>query len=70
MLGDIASYAPAKRNTSHATAIVLYFNNLHYWGGQLTELAKSMGISHTMTQNCESRWYALILQAVSVLSHE
>ncbi|VDC01418.1 unnamed protein product [Peniophora sp. CBMAI 1063] len=69
ILGDIASYPAAKRNTSQATAIVSYFNSSHYWGGQLADIAKELKITRGMSQNCESRWYALILQAVSVLDH-
>jgi hypothetical protein len=58
-----------KKVITKATRIVTFFNNSHYWGGQLDLEAKKEKINCKMKKNCESCWYALILQALSVESH-
>ncbi|KAH7920574.1 hypothetical protein BV22DRAFT_1107611 [Leucogyrophana mollusca] len=69
MIGDICSYPPMKAIISQTTRIVNFFNNSHYWGGQVNDEAKSQNIKRKMKQNCESRWYALILQGLSVQAY-
>lgn len=69
MIGEITSFPAMKRVISQATKIVSFFNNSHYWGGQLSDEAKRDKITRKMKQNCESRWYALMLQAMSVLTY-
>ena len=69
MIGEICSHPWMKRHVTKATRIATFFNGSHYWGGQLKDQAKRDNITHTLKQNCESRWYALILQAVSVKEH-
>ena len=54
---------------TQATQIVTFFNNSHYWGGQLREEARRKGISTSLKPNCESRWYALVLHCMSVLTY-
>ncbi|KAF8580655.1 hypothetical protein K439DRAFT_1415198 [Ramaria rubella] len=66
MLGHIVNQAGTKKVVSRNAKIVSFFNNSHYWEGQLDALAVSLGITHSLKTNTESRWYALILQALSV----
>jgi len=58
-----------KHIVTWATCIVTFFNNSHYWGGQLKEQAKKDNVKRTLKKNCETRWYALILQALSIHEH-
>ncbi|KAI0310028.1 ribonuclease H-like domain-containing protein [Amylostereum chailletii] len=69
IIGKIASYPLMKKIISQTTRVVVYFNNSHYWGGQLQKAAEGMEIKRKMKQNCESRWYAMTLQSLSVLEH-
>ncbi|KIK14928.1 hypothetical protein PISMIDRAFT_641921 [Pisolithus microcarpus 441] len=69
IIGEICSFPWMKQNIAKATKVVTFFNNSHYWGGQLKDQATRDNITHTLKQNCESRWYALILQAISVSEH-
>ncbi|KAI5982193.1 ribonuclease H-like domain-containing protein [Pisolithus albus] len=69
MIGEICSFPWMKWNIAKATKVVTFFNNSHYWGGQLKDQATKDNITRTLKQNCESRWYALILQAISVSEH-
>jgi hypothetical protein len=50
--------------------IVSFFNSSHYWGGQLDEAAQLMNILSSMKTHTESRWYSLILQALSVSNYQ
>ena len=68
-VGERCSYGPAKKAMQLANRIVSFFNGSHFWGGQLKDTAKSLDITHGLKKNCESRWYALILLAVSVQAH-
>uniref|UniRef100_A0A0W0GAT8 DUF659 domain-containing protein n=1 Tax=Moniliophthora roreri TaxID=221103 RepID=A0A0W0GAT8_MONRR len=52
-----------------ANTVVTFFNNSHYWGGQLKEEACKVKITQGLKKNCESCWYAIILLALSVLLH-
>jgi hypothetical protein len=47
--------------------IVTFFNSSHYWGGQLKALAKSLNVTRGLVDNSETRWYTVILQALSIL---
>lgn len=58
-----------KKNVTKATRVVTFFNGSHYWGGQLKEQAKIDNVKRRLKKNCESRWYALILQSMSVRDH-
>ena len=49
--------------------IVSYFNSLHYWGGQLEEIAIRVKVTRTMKTNFPTRFYGLVLQAISVQSY-
>ncbi|KAI6031221.1 hypothetical protein PISMIDRAFT_88621, partial [Pisolithus microcarpus 441] len=49
--------------------LMTFFNSSHYWGGQLKDQTIRDNITHTLKQNHESCWYALILQAISVSKH-
>ncbi|KAH7918267.1 hypothetical protein BV22DRAFT_1024858, partial [Leucogyrophana mollusca] len=69
IIGEICSHPWMKKNVAKATRIVTFFNGSHYWGGQLKEQAAKDKVTRTLKQNCESRWYALVLQAVSVKEH-
>ncbi|KAF8154042.1 hypothetical protein B0H34DRAFT_799945 [Crassisporium funariophilum] len=42
----------------------------YYWGGQLEEVASSKGVNRGLKTNTESRFYALILQALSVKDYK
>ena len=49
--------------------IVSYFNSLHYWGGQLEEIAIRVKVTRTMKTNFPTCFYGLVLQAISVQSY-
>jgi len=59
-----------KRVISQTAHIVSFFNGSHYWGGQLDDTARRMNVSRSMKTNTESRWYSLILQALSVSGYQ
>ncbi|KAG2058709.1 hypothetical protein BDR06DRAFT_980167 [Suillus hirtellus] len=67
LIGEICSFLLMKQTVSKLTYIVNFFNSSHYWGGQLNGEAKKQGINWKMKQNCESQFYALILQSMSTL---
>jgi hypothetical protein len=69
ILGKIASYPTMKQVATKSACIVSYFNSSHYWGGQLDMEARSLGVSRSLKTNTKTRWYALILQALSVQSY-
>jgi hypothetical protein len=66
IIGKIASHPAMKQVATKSARIVSYFNQSHYWGGQLDDEARGMNINRSMKTNTESRWYALILQAMSI----
>lgn len=70
MIGKISSYPLMKKVISQATQVVTFFNSSHYWGGQLKEEAKKLGIKTSLKQNGESRWYALVLHCMSVQTYQ
>ncbi|EDR12208.1 uncharacterized protein LACBIDRAFT_311349 [Laccaria bicolor S238N-H82] len=57
-------------NTIIGKIIVSFFNSSHYWGGQLEKICKENGVTCGLKTNTESRFYALILQALSVHEHK
>jgi len=69
IIGEIVAYPAMKKIVAKVTRIVSFFNNSHYWGGQLDAEAKKQNVHQRMKQNCDTRWYALILQALSVQSY-
>ncbi|KAG1787732.1 ribonuclease H-like domain-containing protein, partial [Suillus plorans] len=69
LIGDIMSFPEMKKIVTQTTHVVTFFNSSHYWGGQLNDEAKKHNINRKMKQNCESRFYALILQCLSVLEY-
>lgn len=66
IIGEICAHPWMKHIVTRATRIVTFFNNSHYWGGQLKEQAKKDNVKRTLKKNCETQWYALILQALSI----
>jgi hypothetical protein len=70
MIGKFFSYPAMKRVISQTARIVSFFNSSHYWGGQLENAARLMNIHRSMKTHTESRWYSLILQALSVLGYQ
>ncbi|KAF9531576.1 hypothetical protein CPB83DRAFT_833272 [Crepidotus variabilis] len=69
IIGKITAYPPVKDAISKNTRIVSFFNSSHYWGGQLEIAADSRGIKQTLKTLTESRFYALVLLALSVREH-
>ncbi|KAG1830604.1 hypothetical protein EV424DRAFT_1578558 [Suillus variegatus] len=69
IIGEICAHPFMKKNVTKATRVVTFFNGSHYWGGQLKEQAKIDNVKRRLKKNCESRWYALILQSMSVRDH-
>ncbi|KAK7045151.1 ribonuclease H-like domain-containing protein [Favolaschia claudopus] len=69
ILGKIVSYPGIKEFIVATAAIVSFFNSSHYWGGQLEEEAKAIKQGRSLKTRTESRWYSLILQALSVVVH-
>ncbi|KAF8989513.1 ribonuclease H-like domain-containing protein [Cyathus striatus] len=50
--------------------IISFFNASHYWGGQLEELAKEHNVTQGLKKNTETRFYTVILQAISLQEHK
>ncbi|KAF7348928.1 DUF659 domain-containing protein [Mycena venus] len=69
IIGKIVAYPAFKKFITATAAIVSFFNSSHYWGGQLEEEAKAFKIGRSLKTRTESRWYSLILQALSVVAH-
>ncbi|KAJ7211665.1 ribonuclease H-like domain-containing protein [Mycena pura] len=69
LVGEICRYPAAKSAIQRGNRVVTFFNNSHYWGGQLKGAALAEKITRGLKKNCESRWYALILLAMSVSAH-
>jgi len=70
IIGKICTYPSIKNVISKNTRIVTFFNSLHYWSGQLQLVAKDKGVTQGLKTNTELRFYALILQALSVCDHQ
>ncbi|KAG2051180.1 hypothetical protein BDR06DRAFT_983641 [Suillus hirtellus] len=68
IIGEICAHLFMKKNVTKATRVITFFNGSHYWGGQLKEQAKIDNVKRRL-KNCESHWYALILQSMSVRDH-
>ncbi|KAL1685827.1 ribonuclease H-like domain-containing protein [Schizophyllum commune] len=69
IVGEIAKFPEAKALISKNTSIVTFFNGSHYWGGQLMEDAAERKLNaRSLKKNCETRWYAITLQALSITS--
>ena len=69
IIGKICFYPPIKIAISKNTRIVSFFHSSHYWGGQLQLVATNKGVTRGLKTNTESRFYALILQALGVRDH-
>ncbi|KAI6008123.1 hypothetical protein F5J12DRAFT_679022, partial [Pisolithus orientalis] len=65
LIGDIVACPLMKKVMMKTTHVVTFFNSSHYWGGQLNDKAKRLGIRQRLKQNCESHFYALILHFLS-----
>ncbi|KAF9234431.1 ribonuclease H-like domain-containing protein [Melanogaster broomeanus] len=70
LIGEIVAYPLMMKTITQTTRIMTFFTSSHYWGRQLNDEAKQHGISQRLKQNCESRFYTLILHCLSVLSHK
>ncbi|KAJ7049771.1 ribonuclease H-like domain-containing protein [Mycena amicta] len=70
LVGEICRYAAAKSALQKANCTVSFFNGSHYWGGQLKIAALAENITRGLKKDCESRWYALIVLALSVWLHQ
>ncbi|KAG2067096.1 hypothetical protein BDR04DRAFT_1028417, partial [Suillus decipiens] len=69
MIGNICLFCTMKTIILQMTKVVNFFNSSHYWGGQLNDEARKLGVKWKMKQNCESHFYALILKSLSVLAY-
>lgn len=69
MIGEMISQPEMKKIIARCTRIVTFFNSSHYWGGQLNNEAKKAGNKRALQKHTETRWYSLILQALSVKSY-
>jgi hypothetical protein len=70
MIGEICSYPGMKTTVTKSTRVITFFNGSHYWGGQLKEEAKKHKVNRSLKKNCETRFYALSLQALSVIGNQ
>lgn len=52
------------------TRLVSFFNSSHYWGGQLEEVAKELGVKRGLEISTESQWYALVLMFLSIQQYQ
>lgn len=68
--GKIAAYDVMRKVISNNTKIVSFFKRSHYWGGQLALVAKKMGVNRVLKTHTETRWYSMILQAMSVREYQ
>ena len=69
IIGRVVAYPKIKATITKNTRIVSFFQSSHYWGGQLEIVAESKKVTRKLKTNTESRFYALILQALSVREH-
>ncbi|KAI5891653.1 uncharacterized protein SCHCODRAFT_02668963 [Schizophyllum commune H4-8] len=69
IIGEICTYPLMKDLIAKANKVVTFFNGLHYWGRQLKDVAIAEKVTQKLKINCESRWYAIVLLAMSVQSH-
>ncbi|KAG2074549.1 hypothetical protein BDR04DRAFT_1007353, partial [Suillus decipiens] len=60
MIGNICSFGTMKTIILQMTKFVNFFNSSHYWGRQLNDKARKLGVKWKMKQNFESHFYALI----------
>ena len=70
MIAAIIIYPSMKDVARKNTRLVSFFNNSHYWGGQLLEMSAKEGIKRGLVINTESRWYALVLMFQSIQQHK
>jgi len=70
IIGKVVAYPRIKDAITKNSRIVTFFNASHYWGGQLDLAATKKGVTRGLKTNTESRFYALILQALSVKEHK
>jgi hypothetical protein len=70
IVGKVVAWPTIKTTTTKNTRIVSFIRSSYYWGGQLNEVAKSKKVDHALKMNTESRFYALVLQAMSVCKHK
>ncbi|KAJ7194560.1 ribonuclease H-like domain-containing protein [Mycena pura] len=70
LAGEMCRFPAIKSAIQRGNHIVTFFNGLHYWGGQLKAVALAEKITRGLKKNCESRWYAIILLAMSVEAHQ
>ncbi|CAK5283387.1 unnamed protein product [Mycena citricolor] len=68
-IGKIVVFPEMKIYISGMATVVSFFNSSHYWGGQLAIEAKALKVGRSLKSRTESRWYSLILQALSVIAH-
>ncbi|KAI5822122.1 hypothetical protein K523DRAFT_257477 [Schizophyllum commune Tattone D] len=69
IIGEICTYPRMKDLIAKANKVVTFFNGSHYWGGQLKDIAIAEKVTRELKINCKSRWYAIVLLAMSVQSH-
>ncbi|KAF8150128.1 hypothetical protein B0H34DRAFT_638867, partial [Crassisporium funariophilum] len=70
IIGKVVSYPSIKATITKNLRIITFFNMSHYWGRQLTKLAKEKGVTCGLKTNTGSQFYTLILQALSVPNHK
>ncbi|KIN93549.1 hypothetical protein M404DRAFT_11402 [Pisolithus tinctorius Marx 270] len=70
VIGDIVTCPLMKKVITRTTHVATFFNSSHYWGGQLNDEAKRLGVRQRLKQNCESHFYTLILHCLSVKAHK
>jgi len=66
----VATWPKIKAAITKNSHIVSFFNSSHYWGGQLTKVMQAKNITRKLKTNMESRFYALILQAISICKYQ
>ncbi|EPS95959.1 hypothetical protein FOMPIDRAFT_1077798, partial [Fomitopsis schrenkii] len=69
IVGKISSHPVAKAVMTRNARLVSYFNSSHYWGGQLEAIAIRINVTRSMKTNFPTRFYGLVLQAISVQSY-
>ncbi|KAL7281205.1 hypothetical protein ACG7TL_004513 [Trametes sanguinea] len=68
-VGKVTDYPAIKATISVNAKIVSFFNSSHYWGGQLDIIRAQLKLKSKLKTHTATRWYSLILQAISVQEH-
>ncbi|KAL4243259.1 hypothetical protein ABKN59_011503 [Abortiporus biennis] len=70
LIGHVCDHPVIKKVISQNAKIVTFFNRSHYWGDQLQQCAEKYHLSHSLKTHTNTRWYSLILQAMTIRDYK